>query len=112
MEKTYTQLNTEIGQHIAQLDKLELEAEKHRQEVKALLAERNEMESRLGLDQFNPRRVSVSRGRATVGSRRTASRSDATAVREWGKSQGMQVPDKGPIPKAVREAYVNAHPDA
>lgn len=34
--------------------------------------------------------------------------SDAKLIREWAKSAGYEVPDRGRIPENVREAYVHA----
>lgn len=40
--------------------------------------------------------------------RAAAGREDQGAIREWAKSQGMTVAERGRIPKAVREAYAAA----
>lgn len=51
------------------------------------------------------RRVSGRRKSATGAS----STSDAAQVREWARSSGHQVPDRGRIPADVRAAYNAAH---
>lgn len=34
---------------------------------------------------------------------------DGPAIRAWAREQGIEVPDRGRIPAAVREAYAKAH---
>ena len=41
--------------------------------------------------------------------RRGSARTDATAVREWAKGQGLAVSERGRIPKSVAEQYDAAH---
>lgn len=58
-------------------------------------------------------------GHARAGSRRGGARkatasapkstSDATAIREWARGQGFDVPERGRLPKEVKEAYDAAH---
>lgn len=48
------------------------------------------------------------RGRRTSG-RRTSSSSDLNSVREWARSNGYQVSDRGRVSNAVMEAYAAAH---
>jgi hypothetical protein len=61
----------------------------------------------------NGRRVSGrgsgSRGAARSGGRRSAGGEDTAAIREWAKSNGHQVSERGRISAAVREAYDKAH---
>jgi nucleoid-associated protein Lsr2 len=53
----------------------------------------------------------IAAGRRASGGRRTrrgsGGSSDAKQVRDWAKSQGMEVPDRGRIPANIREAYDN-----
>ena len=55
------------------------------------------------------RRVSDAGGasRSTSAKRRSASRSDLSAIREWAQANGHQVGDRGRIPAAIIEAYSN-----
>lgn len=39
----------------------------------------------------------------------TGPKSDATAVREWARGNGFDVPERGRLPKDVKEAYDAAH---
>ncbi len=39
------------------------------------------------------------------GSGRSSGSSDAAKIREWARSQGMDVPQRGRIPAPVRDAY-------
>ncbi len=56
----------------------------------------------------NARKVSTpGRGRRATVQRK--SRSDAHAVREWARSQGMEVPDRGRVSQELRDAYDAAH---
>ncbi|GAB3596005.1 Lsr2 family protein [Angustibacter peucedani] len=45
----------------------------------------------------------------TTAARRSASGEDVAAIREWAKSHGHQVSERGRISAAVREAYDKAH---
>lgn len=36
---------------------------------------------------------------------RGGSRSDSAAIREWARANGHDVPDRGRVPSAIREAY-------
>ena len=58
----------------------------------------------------------VGHGRKVSGSRRgrrssssTGSGSSAKEIRDWARSNGHQVPDRGRIPASVREAFEAAH---
>jgi hypothetical protein len=57
------------------------------------------------------RKVTARRiSRAHSGNERTArSRAETAAVRAWAKSQGMEVSDRGRVPKAVSREYAAAH---
>lgn len=57
------------------------------------------------------RRVSGRRttGKRSSGSGSTNGSSSATAIREWAKSQNMEVSDRGRVPANVRAAYEEAH---
>ncbi|GGF44971.1 Lsr2 family protein [Marmoricola endophyticus] len=58
-------------------------------------------------------------GHARPAGRRSATRksaaaaprssSDATAIREWARGNGFDVPERGRLPKEVKEAYESAH---
>ncbi|KAJ1684545.1 hypothetical protein LUZ63_020300 [Rhynchospora breviuscula] len=54
-------------------------------------------------------------GRKSGGARRSSpasapkSSSDATAIREWARGNGFEVPERGRLPKEVKEAYESAH---
>jgi hypothetical protein len=59
----------------------------------------------------NGRRASIDlntpkRSRSSNGNGRGAS--DAKQIREWARTQGVEVPSKGRIPAAVREQYTTA----
>ncbi len=49
------------------------------------------------------------RGRARSSSGAATSGPSAKAVREWARSKGYNVPDRGRIPAEIREAYNAAH---
>ncbi|AYV29616.1 histone-like nucleoid-structuring protein Lsr2 [Streptomyces virginiae] len=49
-----------------------------------------------------------SRARATV-SRAAGGSNDTAAIRAWAKEKGLEVNDRGRVPKDVREAYNAAH---
>jgi len=61
----------------------------------------------------NARRVSgrASSGRSASRSsgRRSSGSEDTAAIREWAKSNGYQVSERGRISAEVREAYAKAH---
>jgi Lsr2 len=48
-------------------------------------------------------------GRTAGVRRRGVAGSNAREIREWARSNGHQVPDRGRIPSGVREAYEAAH---
>ena len=48
-------------------------------------------------------------GRAAGGKRRTQVGTSAREIRDWARSNGHQVPDRGRIPSHVREAFEAAH---
>lgn len=41
--------------------------------------------------------------------RNSAGNSETAKIREWGKSNGWDVPDRGPLARELREAYLGAH---
>ena len=47
-------------------------------------------------------------GRTTAAKRRNVG-SNAREIRDWARSNGHQVPDRGRIPSTVREAFEAAH---
>ncbi|WP_298458256.1 Lsr2 family protein [uncultured Cellulomonas sp.] len=53
--------------------------------------------------------IDSSRRVGSKASNRSASGSadDSRAVRDWARANGLTVPDRGRIPKAVREAYAS-----
>ena len=56
----------------------------------------------------------VAAGRRASGSRSAASRrtqvgTSAREIRDWARSNGHKVPDRGRIPSDVREAFEAAH---
>lgn len=51
----------------------------------------------------------VDNGRKVNGRPKANAPSDAKAVREWARSQGMEVAPRGAIPAEVRQAYRAAH---
>jgi hypothetical protein len=56
--------------------------------------------------------VGVSRragGRSAAAKRRTQVGTSAREIRDWARSNGHQVPDRGRIPSDVREAFEAAH---
>jgi hypothetical protein len=48
-------------------------------------------------------------GRTSGTRRRTQISSNAREIRDWARSNGHQVPDRGRIPSNVREAFEAAH---
>ena len=59
----------------------------------------------------NSRKVSSARGgrKKAVGSAAAANGPSAAEIREWARSQGLEVPERGRIPADVRDAYEAAH---
>lgn len=55
------------------------------------------------------RKVSGARGRRATRSTTTAMGPSAREVRDWARSNGFKVPDRGRIPSDVREAFDKAH---
>lgn len=51
------------------------------------------------------RKVRVTAKHAPLGSRRTVSAVDSTAVRAWAKDRGMGIKDRGRVPASVVEQY-------
>ena len=57
-----------------------------------------------------PRKVSDRRSsRTRAGSAKTNNRDELQAIRDWARSNGHQVSDRGRISSEVREAYDSAH---
>lgn len=48
-------------------------------------------------------------GGRTGGAKRRSVSSNAREIRDWARSNGHQVPDRGRIPSTVREAFEAAH---
>src|ERR1700748_3105280 len=48
-------------------------------------------------------------GRSAAGKRRTQVGTSAREIRDWARSNGHKVPDRGRIPSEVREAFEAAH---
>ena len=48
-------------------------------------------------------------GRPSAAKRRTQMGTSAREIRDWARSNGHQVPDRGRIPSTVREAFEAAH---
>ena len=48
-------------------------------------------------------------GRGSNGARSTAARKDTAAIREWAKSNGHNISERGRIPSAVIDAYEAAN---
>jgi hypothetical protein len=48
-------------------------------------------------------------GRGTAARRRTQVGTSAREIRDWARSNGHKVPDRGRIPSEVREAFEAAH---
>jgi hypothetical protein len=48
-------------------------------------------------------------GRAAAAKRRTQVGTSAREIRDWARSNGRQVPDRGRIPSEIREAFEAAH---
>ena len=48
-------------------------------------------------------------GRSTATRRRTQIGTSAREIRDWARSQGREVPERGRIPAEIREAFEAAH---
>jgi hypothetical protein len=48
-------------------------------------------------------------GRSAAAKRRTQVGTSAREIRDWARSTGRQVPDRGRIPSEIREAFEAAH---
>ena len=48
-------------------------------------------------------------GRSAAAKRRTQLGTSAREIRDWARSTGRQVPDRGRIPSEIREAFEAAH---
>jgi hypothetical protein len=50
-----------------------------------------------------------SSGRRSSAASGRASRSDTAAIREWARSQGLQVSERGRVPQSLRDQYTAAN---
>ncbi|WP_039824893.1 histone-like nucleoid-structuring protein Lsr2 [Nocardia testacea] len=71
------------------------------------LSEANARELRAGLDKWIPHARKVG-GRSRTDTPAVRQRRDASAVREWARRHGHDVPARGRIPSAVLDAYRHA----
>lgn len=62
------------------------------------------------IDLHNKTRRTVEYTRGATAALRTAAKADAVALRERAKAAGFEVGDRGPLPKAAREALATAKP--
>jgi nucleoid-associated protein Lsr2 len=69
------------------------------------LSDKNADQLAKALEPFVAGARKVSAGRRSP----AAVKHDQSAVREWARSQGMQVSDRGRIPASISEAYSSAH---
>jgi hypothetical protein len=109
-DKTYSQINTEIEQHVSALEKLELEVAKHRGELRILLDERSTIEWRLGVFALNSTKRTP-RVSSTPTASATSQRERNKVIRAWAADQGMKVPPRR-IPNDIKEAFERANPGA
>lgn len=75
------------------------------------LNEKNAAALRKALSKFVPNARKVSKNRPQAAGRKSsqASKNPPKLVREWAKSNGYTVPDRGRIPEDVQAAYDAAH---
>ncbi|MFD0692288.1 histone-like nucleoid-structuring protein Lsr2 [Actinomadura fibrosa] len=75
------------------------------------LSKKNATKLRKGLEPFvaSARRARKATGRAGRGNRTTSSRERSAEIREWAKSNGIQVNERGRIPANVIEKYEASH---
>ncbi|WP_084533813.1 histone-like nucleoid-structuring protein Lsr2 [Nocardia fusca] len=71
------------------------------------LSEANARELRAGLDKWIPHARKIG-GRSRAKMPAVRQRKDASAVREWARRNGHDVPARGRIPSAVLDAYRRA----
>lgn len=102
-DKSYGQLSQEISQAIERLESIELQAQAVRQDLAKLLAQRQTIESGLGLG-GRAHRNSSSPAKQT-----TATREASALIRRFWEQNAdqLQVPFRksGPIPADVKAAY-------
>lgn len=97
-EKTYSEVNTEIEQHIAALHSLEASANKHRDQLRAMLGARAKIEKGLGV-------------LASASGRGNSRRVEEKERRDWLIANGHRQPgDRGRLTKEQRAAFAAAHP--
>ena len=119
-QKTYAEISAEIAEHMTAL----MEVPKHRQELRALLKARAEMEGRieafldLDFDDIEadpveaisePELEMVQPQPAQEASAGDNGQATNQEIREWAKSKRLTVPVHGKIPTKVRRAYEIAH---
>lgn len=73
------------------------------------LNDRNETKLRKALEPFIAKGKRVSGKVKTTSVRRTQAGHSAREVRDWARSNGHEVPDRGRIPGPVKEAFDAAH---
>ncbi|TDD73902.1 histone-like nucleoid-structuring protein Lsr2 [Actinomadura rubrisoli] len=75
------------------------------------LSKKNAAKLRGGLEPFvsSARKARKATGRAGRGARTTNSRERSAEIREWAKSNGIKVNERGRIPANVIEKYEAAH---
>jgi hypothetical protein len=74
-------------------------------EIDLSAAHSDELRKALGTYVEHGRKVSGVARRASRGAGRRASTIDTAKVREWAKSQGLQIKDRGRVPADVIEKY-------
>ena len=105
-KQSYSEISTEIGQHIERLAAIELQAASVRQELGRLLIRRSEIEAELGV--MAPRKyLAVASGNNS--SKPKYNRQAAAELRTFWKANakriGLEYRTSGPIPDAVHQAY-------
>ncbi|MFI6315587.1 Lsr2 family protein [Nocardia fusca] len=71
------------------------------------LSESNARELRAGMNKWIPHARKIG-GRSRTQTPAVRQRKDASAVREWARRNGHNLPDRGRIPSAVMDAYQRA----
>lgn len=97
-EKTYSEVNTEIEQHIAALHSLEASANKHRDQLRAMLGTRAKIEKGLGV-------------LASASRRGQSRRTQDKEKRDWLIANGHRQPgDRGRLTNEQHAAFAAARP--